>query len=264
MRNLVYFVIATDNNYVFSTEEVLLIGIIVIGFTKMVNNITNIKAKTHAQLHSHHKKKPLVFTFLYYNLPEIISYKSQIRPSDIRENLPEIWNTIQSADLTDILNSFVRIGLLKKISEQVKTHKLGHPTKSDNTNDVRGTKSFYRLSDYYNNLKNIVNKPKQVRLIYTLILESGLLFKLFKHRNFEAYQIIKNNDKRTAWNILQTLNLTIMKKESDFEADYNMIQNVDGRKLENLAIKEAESYIINHKAIDYKDLYLTAGFFFRT
>jgi hypothetical protein len=46
-----------------------------------------------------------------------------------------------------------------------------------------------------------------------------------------------------------------------------MIQNIDGRELEDLedlAIKKAESYIINHKAMDYENLYLTAGFFFRT
>jgi hypothetical protein len=64
--------------------------------------------------------------------------------------------------------------------------------------------------------------------------------------------------------VFDSLNLTIMKKKSDFEADYDMVQKIDDRKLENIAIKKAQSYIIDHKAIDYKDLYLTAGFFFRT
>jgi hypothetical protein len=263
MRIFVYCVNAIDNNYFFSNEEVLLIGTIAVGFTKMVDNITNTKAKIHAQHHSHHEKKSLVFTYLFYNLPAIFANKSQIRPSDIRRHLPDVWKTIQSADLTDILNSFVRIGILKKVERQIKSQKPGHPTACDSLTDERGTKSFYRSSDYYNDLKNILNKLQHVNLIYTLISKSGLLFKFLKHTNFVTYQIIKNKDKKTAWNILQTSNLTAIKKESDFEADYNMLRNVDDGKLEGMAIKKAESFIINHKAVDYKDLYLTAGFFFR-
>ena len=84
----------------------------------MISNITSTKAKTHAQLHSHQETKPLVFTYLLYNLPVIMKNKSAVRPSDIRKKLPENWQKIQYADLTDILNSFIRIGILAKVDDK--------------------------------------------------------------------------------------------------------------------------------------------------
>lgn len=68
---------------------------------------------------------------------------------------------------------------------------------------------------------------------------------------------------KTALNILQTLNLTTMKKESDFEADYNGLRGVGDRELEALADKKSKLFIISHKGVDYKNYYITAGFFFR-
>ena len=254
----------TDKNWSFTVEDVLLIGSISIGFTKMISNITSTKAKTHAQLHSHQETKPLVFTYLLYNLPVIMKNKSAVRPSDIRKKLPENWQKIQYADLTDILNSFIRIGILAKVDDKQSGNKPGHPKKySDRTYDEPGTRSYYRRSDYYNNLENVLNKPEHVKLIYTLVFDSGLLYKFLKHLNLESYHIIKKNDKKTAWNILQTLNLTTMKKESDFEADYNKLRDVEDRELEAFADKKSKLFIISHKGVDYKNYYITAGFYFR-
>jgi len=257
---------ATDKNWNFTVKDVLLIGCISMGFTKMVNNITSINAKTHAHLHSHQEIKPLVFTYLLYNLPIIMKDKSKIRPMDIRKKLPERWQNIQYADLTDILNSFRRIEIFTKINDkQVNVNnKPGHPKKnSDTTENEPGPKSYYQPSGYYNNLENVLNNPEYVKLIYTLVLESGLLYKYLKHSNLESYHIIRKNDKKTAWNILQTLNLTSYKKESDFESNYIKLRNVQERQLQTLADRKARSCIEKHRAIDYKNLYLTAGFFFR-
>jgi hypothetical protein len=256
----------TDKNRNFTVEDILLIGCISIGFTKMVMNITSIKAKTHAQLHSHQEIKPLVLTYLLYNLPIIIKDKSKIRPLDIRRNLPLTWQKIQYADLTDILNSFRRIGILTKVNnKQTKVNnKPGHPkTHSDTTGNEPDPKSYYQPSGYYNNLENVLNKPEHVKLIYTLVLESGLLYKFLKHNNLESYHIIRKNDKKTTWNILQTLNLTTMKEESDFESDYIKLRNVKDRELEVLADRKTRLFMKKHKGIDYKDLYLSAGSFFR-
>jgi hypothetical protein len=76
MRNVVYFVMDTDKNWNFTVEDVLLIGFISIGFTKMVNNLISTKVKTHAQRHSHQEIKPLVRAYLLYNLPIIMEDKS--------------------------------------------------------------------------------------------------------------------------------------------------------------------------------------------
>ena len=63
--------------------------------------------------------------------------KSSIRPLDIKENLPEPWKGIQSADLADILNSFVRIGVLEKVAttdiKYNKGHRWGRPKKNSAT-----------------------------------------------------------------------------------------------------------------------------------
>ena len=262
MRNVVYFVMDTDKNWNFTIEDVLLIGFISIGFTKMVNNLTRTKVKTHAERHSHQEIKPLVRAYLLYNLPIIMEDKSKIRPLDIRKKLPVTWQKIQYADLTDILNSCCRIRILTKVNNK-QTNKPGHPKKySDTTEDQPGPKSYYQRSDYYNNLENLLNKPEHIRLIYTLILESGLLYKFLKHFNLASYYIIRKNDKKTAWNILQTLNLTTMKEESDFESDYIKLRNIEDRELEALADRKTRLHIIKHRGIDYKNYYLTAGFFF--
>jgi len=256
----------TDKNQNFTVEDVLLIGFISIGFTKMVNNLTSTKAKTHAGRRSHQEIKPLVRSYLLYYLPIIMKDKSKIRPLDLRKKLPETWQKIQYADLTDILNTFCRMMILAKVNNKQTNvnNKPGHPKKnSDTTENEPGPKSYYQRSDYYINLENVLNKPEHVRLIYTLILESGLLYKFLKHFNLGSSHIIRKDDKKTAWNILQTLNLTAkMKKNSDFESDYNELRSVDDRKLEALADRKTKLYIQKHKAIDYKDLYLTAGFFF--
>jgi hypothetical protein len=54
-----------------------------------------------------------------------------------------------------------------------------------------------------------------------------------------------------------------MKKESDFESNYVKLRNVKDRELEALADRKTWLSIKKHRGIDYKDLYLTAGFFFR-
>ena len=62
--------------------------------------------------------------------------KSAVRPSDIRKKLPENWQKIQYAHMTDILNSFIRIGILAKVDDKQSVNKPGHPKKySDRTYD---------------------------------------------------------------------------------------------------------------------------------
>jgi IS30 family transposase len=53
-----------------------------------------------------------------------------------------------------------------------------------------------------------------------------------------------------------------MKEESDFESDYIKLRNIQDRELEALADRKTRLHIIKHRGIDYKNYYLTAGFFF--
>ena len=84
--------------------------------------------------------------------------KSSIRPLDIKENLPEPWKGIQSADYEPIyLNSFVRIGGPKKLAttdiKYNKGHRWGRP-KKNSLQSPTGPKSLYKPSEYYTNLTN--------------------------------------------------------------------------------------------------------------
>src|SRR5919107_2687875 len=124
----------TDKISNLTEDDILLIGAIVVGFTKMVYRITNTKPEVNSHSHSHEETKPLVKTYVLFNLPKILENKSEIRPSDIRNKLPEKWRKIQSSDLTDILNSLVNISVLTKVDKEVnRKHKWGHPPKNDNT-----------------------------------------------------------------------------------------------------------------------------------
>ena len=135
MRNVVYSLMVTDKNQNFTVEDVLLIGFISIGFTKMVNNLTSIKVKTHAGRHSHQEIKPLVRAYLLYYLPIIMKDKSKIRPLVIRRKLPERWQKIQYADLSDILNTFCRVKILAKLDNKQTNvkNKPGYPEKHSDT-----------------------------------------------------------------------------------------------------------------------------------
>ena len=53
-----------------------------------------------------------------------------------------------------------------------------------------------------------------------------------------------------------------MKEESDFKSDYIKLRNIEDRELEALADRKTTLHIIKHRGIDYKNYYLTAGFFF--
>jgi hypothetical protein len=254
-----------DNND-YTESDVMLIGAIVIGFTKLVSNIVNTPAKSHHQSHSHQETKQLVYSYVLWNLPYIFRSRSNIRPLDIKEKLPDTWKGIESADLTDILNSFVRIGVLERVTaleiKNIKRRKRGRPQKN-NRQEPAGPKSFYKSSEYYNNLTNIINEPLPAELIFSLLSHSGMLYKLFKHMNLVSFYIIRANDRKKAWNILRTRNLTPFKNEREFSDDFNKIKHVNDKTLEHMADMKARSSIQDSLAENYRELFLAGGIFFQ-
>ena len=249
----------------YAERDVTLIGTVVVGFTKMACNIVNAPAKVHYQSHTHQEIKQLVWSYMLWNLPSILDNKSMIRPSDIREKLPEEWKIIQYADLTDILNSFISNGVFERVTvhEDVKRHKWGRP-KKNNDKGPSGPKSFYKPTEYYNNLRNIANDPRMADLIFSLLSESGMLYKLIKQEHIVAFLIIKKNDRKKAWNILRTRNFTIFKSERQYIADFNKIKNKGYKELESLAEKNARVSTQNSSAEGYRDLLVAGGLFFRS
>src|SRR5919107_284434 len=244
----------TDKISNLTEDDILLIGAIVVGFTKMVYRITNTKPEVNSHSHSHEETKQLVYTYVLFNLPKILENKSEIRPSDIRKKLPEEWKKIQSSDLTDILKSLVNISVLTKVDKRlIRKHKWGRRPKNSNEIET-GPKSFYQPSKYYHNLRNILDKTDATELIFSLLSHSGVLHKYIKHRNLVSYLIMKENDEKKAWNIMTTQHLAAMKK--DFESDFKKVQNMEYNELENIADKNAKSSIQKTMAEDYQDLYM--------
>jgi hypothetical protein len=251
----------TDKIRDLTENDILLIGAIVVGFTKMAYMITNTKPEVNSRSHSHEETKRLVYSFVLFNLPKILENKSEIRPSDIRKKLPEEWKKIEPSDLTDILNSLVNTSVLIKVNKISRKRKWGRPPKNDNTELETGPKSFYQPSKYYHNLRKILHKTEATELIFSLLSHSGVLYKLVKHRNLVSYLIMKENDEKKAWNIMTTQHLAAMKK--DFELDFKKVQNMEYNELENIADKNAVSSIQKSMAEDYQDLYMTGGIFFQ-
>jgi len=251
----------TDKISDLTESDILLIGAIVVGFTKMVYRITNTKPEVNSHSHSHEETKQLVYTYVLFNLPKILENKSEIRPSDIRKKLPGEWKKIQPSDLTDILKSLVNTNVLTKADKVIRKRKWGRIPKNDNIELETGPKSFYQPSKYYHNLRKILYETEVIELIFSLLSHSGVLHKLVKHWNLVSYLIMKQNDEKKAWNIMTTRNLGAMRKE--FESDFKKVQNMEYNDLENIADKNAKSSLQKSMAEDYKDLYIVGGIFFQ-
>jgi hypothetical protein len=256
----------TDKIGKYSESDVMLVGAIVVGFAKMVCNIVNTTAKTHYQSHSHQELKQLVYSYILWNLPYILRSRSNIRPLDIREKLPDSWKGIESADLTDILNSFVRIRVLERVTaldlKYSKRQKWGRPQKKS-PQEPTGPKSLYKPSEYYNNLTNIVNEPLIIELIFSLLSHSGMLYKLFRHMNLVSFYIIRANDRKKARNMFRTSNLTTFMNEREFINDFNKTKHVDDKTLKHMADVKARSSIENSLAENYHELFIVGGLFFQ-
>jgi hypothetical protein len=263
-----------DKNQTLRPKDRLLIGVILVGCTKMISRIIDSNAKKRTQASSNQQIKSLAYSSVLINLPKIVEdanlrkrvkEKPIFRPADVRKKLPEgkIRN-IQSADLTDILKSLVRITLLREIDKDNIKGKRGRLPK--NNTKYSGSESYYQATDYYYNLKNVLKKRKAINFIYTLLLKSGLLYKYRIYIALYILHIIKNKkyDKDTAWNICKSVFPLTTKEKSDFENYYEDMQRIyDDKQLKKLAERRAMCYIENHREEDYIEIYRLGGYFFQ-
>jgi len=265
-RNLDDFMTELDKNDKLIEEEWLQMGRVLIGCTKLIDNITSINPKIYSKARSHHQTKSLVYTTTYYSLPRIIKEKPKFRPYDIKRNFPKEMQKIEDAYFTRIFNSFVNINRLTKANNITDAKgKRGHPSKNNNnTTSISGVKSFYQNSSYHDSLEKVLAKAEVRKHIYNLLLESGLLHRYLKHIKLISFYIIKANDKEAAWNIIKSTKPPNMKAESKFEADFESDQKkigniYDDKKLEEIAEIWAKSFIKNHKEDDFINMYKAGG-----
>ena len=143
-----------------------------------------------------------------------------------------------------------------------KGHRWGRP-KKNSLQSPTGPKSLYKPSEYYTNLTNTIDNPPTAELIFSLLSHSGMLYKLLNHMNLVSFYIVKENDRKKAWNILHARNLTTFKDESDFVDDFNKIKSVEDKTLRQMADIKARSLLQNSLAENYRELFLVGGLFFQ-
>lgn len=159
MRNLDDFMTKLDKNVKLTQKEWLQIGRVLIGCTKLIDNITSINPKIYAKARSHHQIKSRAYATIYYSLPRIIKEKPKFRPYHIKRNFPKEMQKIEDAYFTRIFNSFVNINRLTKANNITDVKgKRGHPFEKNNNNkstSISGVKSFYQHSSYYDSLEKV-------------------------------------------------------------------------------------------------------------
>ena len=109
IRIIVATVIAVDNNLALTYDEVLYIGIITIGCTKLIARLANLDVQKFAISKSHQEIKSLVHTFIITKVPTI-----PIR--HIRRKFPENLK-IDGPNLSRLFDSLERTGHLRKLGE---------------------------------------------------------------------------------------------------------------------------------------------------
>jgi hypothetical protein len=255
------------NNAKLTQKDMMLIGMILVGTTKLVytRRLVGKYIKRYAKAQSPRKIKSLVRTFVITNLGTITRNKTIFRPSVIREKLPQEWKSIAPADLKRILDYLVKINAITPVrAEHIPVRrKWGPPSKKDVEEREAGRKSFYRISDYYNNLRNVLAKPKAVKLIYSLLFQSGLLYNYLVTTTLLLYYLMKYNDMSVTKNILTTVNASSMIRDLQLKSQANKIKHVNSDKqLKLMAERRARLRIERGRGTDHISLYLQGGLAF--
>jgi hypothetical protein len=247
-------------------KDIMLIGMILIGTTKLIHTrkLVDEYAERYAKAQSHLQVKSLVRTFVITNLDAITRNKTMFRPSDVRDRLSEQWKGIAPAELRRVLEYLVKINAITSVRcEDVPARKWGRPTDKELEQIKAGRKSFYSVSDYYDNLRKVLTKPKAIRLIYSLLYHSGLLYRHLIGTTMVAYYVLKHNDVERARHILMAVGLSPMIRDFELESQYDKVRNMRTDKdLRQLAEQRARSRIERGRGSDHISLYLQRGLAF--
>src|SRR6266508_3876310 len=111
----------------FTYEDLIYLGIIVVGCTKMILRFRNSNLKKYSTSEDRQEMKALFYTFVMSNIPT----KKPFRQIEIRRKFPDL--KIERADSSRVFGSLRRAGYLRKLLDdevsKLNTRRPGHPEK---------------------------------------------------------------------------------------------------------------------------------------
>jgi hypothetical protein len=251
-------------------KDRMLIDIILIGSTKLIAKVIYSESQRQASASYNLQIKPQVLNSVLTNLSEFVEQKRSFRPADIRSMLPSETKNIQSSDLTRILDFFVDVNILERVSQKSSAKKKrlpGHPFKYNDTNvRLSGPDSRYRPSRFYYNLIHVLHKPEVLTWIHTLMLESGLLYKYRKEIQLFIYDTMRSRkyDRESAWKVCKSTFPLSSGEQTDFYKHYPAIREIRvSEELIALAEKKALASLTKYSADDYVKIYMLGGFYYK-
>ena len=164
------------------------------------------------------------------------------RPFDFKKNLPDdIKSKISVEDLTEALHSLIGLGRLSHSANRGKIEKKKGKISSAGVDDIvpSGPNSRYVINRSLRNIERVIEIPAVRKLIFELILESGLLHK-FIYTNMLTGLIFLR--------MKAPLELERIRKERERHAGktpsidetynmYNFLNRLDNKRLKKIALE---------------------------
>lgn len=255
---------------ILTSEDRLMIDVILVGCTKVISKIIRENPKDHARRLSKEYTKSNVDAFvrLRYLSKQEKDNRQTFRPYDIRNNIPEDLKklkNIQAGDLRRVLQSLERTNVVvSKAYKDFEDNRRGSSKKKDKPS---GVNSPYQTAQFYNNMKKLLTKSNALDLVHHLLLESGMLYRYSKYMKLVYLYVIKiNHNRDKAWNICKSV-FPLSSTETDFDKLYKQMHSTgnfsDSRMLEELASDKAKLFVRSHSPDHFIGLYEIGGQFFK-
>jgi hypothetical protein len=252
---------------ILTSEDRLMIDVILVGCTKVISKIIREKPKDHARRLSKEYTKSNVDTFirLRYLSKQEKDNRQTFRPYDIRNNIPEDLKklkNIQAGDLRRVLQSLERTNVA--VSKDFEDNRRRSSKKKDKPS---GVNSPYQTTQFHNNLKKLLTNPNALDLVHHILLESGMLYGYIKYMKLVYFYVIKiNHNRDKAWNICKSV-FPLSSTETDFDKLYKQMHSTgnfsESRMLEELASDKAKLVVRSHSPNHFIGLYEIGGQFFK-
>jgi hypothetical protein len=236
MKNIVFFMSISDKNYFSSltADDWLVISRIIIGCSKLVYDSYRYLDNNNSRQKRLFKtsKKQVAFLSSFANLREMAEVNPIFRPSDIRRKLPEDVQNIQWSDLSRMFKILERYSVITKTGKNVR--RRGAPSKKSNDlPEEPGPKSYYQTTVHFEKLKKVLDKPEARKLIFSLLMESKLIYRYWKVKALSYLYVLKFGGKDKQREIKKAVG--IVSDEANLENLYNIILSLDYKELEVMA-----------------------------
>jgi hypothetical protein len=256
----------SDNNHPTSLtiDDWLSISRITVGCSKLVyNSYQYLEGSEYRQKGlAKASKKEIAFLSSFSNITRMVEKRTIFRPSNLRTKLPESVQEIQRADLTKILNVLQNYHIITK-TEEKNIKKRGRPSKrSDSFHEEPGPKSYYQPTKNLGTLKKVIDKPEARKIIYSLLMESNLIYRYWKIKALSYLCVLKFGGKDKRIEINKATGQPT--DEADLDNLYSTIRTLNDRELEAMAEEKAKSITKNIREDDQDLLrfYLWGGSYF--